>query len=87
MFGKTIFSFPRNCQNAFKCVFAKHPLRPKKSFTKGCSNKQSLKYLTQNKTKWVDPKTLVQRWIEPKTNVWPENKPKGFNWYKTKVEN
>ena len=60
MFGKNIFSFPRNCQNAFKCVFAKHPLRPKKSFTKGCSNKQSLKYLTQNKTKWVDPKTLVQ---------------------------
>jgi hypothetical protein len=57
-------------------VFSKHPLRPKKSFTKGCSNKQSLKYLTQNKTKWVDPKTLVQPWTEPKTKVWPENNPK-----------
>jgi hypothetical protein len=31
MFGKTIFSFPRNYQNALKCVFAKHFLGQKKN--------------------------------------------------------
>jgi hypothetical protein len=31
MFGKTIFSFPRNYQNALKYVFAKHSLGQKKN--------------------------------------------------------
>jgi len=57
-------------------VFAKHPFRPKKSFTKGSPNKQILMYLTQNKTKLVNPKTLVQPWIEPKPRFHLKNKPK-----------
>jgi hypothetical protein len=60
MYGKTIFFFLENCQNELKGVFVKHPVGLKKLLTKSYPNKQSLKYLTQNKTKQVNPKTLVQ---------------------------
>jgi len=56
--AKSSFFPLESCQNRLKCVFAKHPL--KKTVTKNCQNKQNLKYFTQNKTKQVDPKTLVQ---------------------------
>jgi uncharacterized protein (DUF924 family) len=36
--------------------------------------------LTQNKTKQVNPKTLVQLWTEPKTKVWSKkNQNKDLN--------
>jgi hypothetical protein len=54
-------------------VFAKHPFRQKIPWQKSCPNKQSLKYLTQNKTKRVNLKTLIQPWTEPKTKIWPKN--------------
>jgi hypothetical protein len=43
-----------------KAMFGKTILAQKNYLTKSCPNKQCLKYLTQNKTKRVDLKTLVQ---------------------------
>jgi len=59
---KQSFLSLENYQNGLKGVFAKHPFRQKIPWQKSCPNKQSLKYLTQNKTKRVNLKTLIQPW-------------------------
>jgi hypothetical protein len=69
--AKPCFSSLENCQNRIKGVFAKQSFGQKI-----CPYKQSLKYLTQNKTKRVYPRHWFNQELYQKSRFDPKTKPK-----------